>query len=111
VVLAPPQFQERRRLERQHLAVEVVLLVLGHVEPQRRAGRHVALDLVGEPGGQMLRLGEGAPDLLLGVGEVADEAELPAVVGGGELCIHGSILPVGYIAGKAHDGHRRSQCP
>src|SRR5262249_39489663 len=101
VVVAPSQLEERRRLEGENLAIEVVLRMVGHVEPQWRPRCHGALDLVGEPGSEVLGLGEGAPNRGLGVVEVADEAELPAVAGGGELCIHGLTLPVGYIAGKA----------
>ena len=46
-------------------------------EPQRGALDPVALNLGGEPGGQMLGLGEGAPNLLGAMGEAAGELDPP----------------------------------
>src|SRR5258708_40212218 len=72
---APGELHDLGRVEDQHLAIETVA---GRTdEPQRRARPALADDLLGIPGGQVLWLGHGPPDLLARVRQLAGEGAPP----------------------------------
>ena len=74
---APGELHDLGRVEDQHLAVEAIP---GRTdEPQRRARPALPDDLLGIPGGQVLRFGHGPPDLLARVRQPAGEGEHPPV--------------------------------
>src|SRR5947208_3427602 len=86
VVLVPGLEQPSIELEQrhwvigQHHAVDRLCHAIREAEAQPSPGRPLALDRAREPGRQMLRLGDRAPHLLLRVGELPLEAQLPPSV-------------------------------
>lgn len=78
-VLAPEELQHAGRVVREHGAVEPRTLAVAELEPQRGTIGALADDLGREPRGQMLGLGERAPNLLRRMRQRARKADAPLV--------------------------------
>src|SRR6266511_2173636 len=88
-IRAPPELQQLRRPVAEQLPVKGRRLVVREGEAQLRALGALPLDRGGEPGGEVLGLGQRSPHLLRRVGEAAGEPQPPASVRLFQLSGHG----------------------
>src|SRR6202022_4377817 len=92
LVLAPAELQQRGRLVPQHFAFERWTFGVGEHEFQRDPRRPFAIDPGGEPGGQVLWLGQRLPAFFRWVAESAGELQLHSAVARAldlsKVCVH-----------------------